>query len=87
MTRELIRRSCGHLEAVYAVGAGVGRIHEKEKEICGVCRKRSRVVDSSALLVVTGGEENRKAGAKDLRGEIRDILKERNNGKSKGENT
>ena len=77
MSRTLVRRSCGHLEAVYAVGAGVGRLHEKEKEICGVCRKRFRVSDSSGLAGVQAVEDDRKAGAQDLRGEVRDILNER----------
>ncbi|MHB1285582.1 MAG: hypothetical protein ACYCYP_03305 [Leptospirales bacterium] len=69
MTRELIRRSCGHLEAVYAVGSGVSRIREKEMEFCGVCRERRRFSGHSDQ---DEGEDDRKASEeRDLRGEAR----------------
>jgi len=81
VTREFVRRSCGHAETVYVVGPFCGRhkrIHAKELEVCGACRKRERIPDSSDPVIVTAGETDRKASEDpDLRGEIRDILKER----------
>ena len=43
MTRELVRRACGHLQTVYLFGDGrwIDReIRKREQELCGVCRDR-----------------------------------------------
>ena len=78
MTRERIRRSCGHLEAVYAVGASVGRIHERERELCGVCRRRRALSDRQEEEEKREKADNRKSSiSPEESGEIRDILKER----------
>lgn len=61
MTRERIRRSCGHLEAVYAIGFGVGRIHQKEREFCRICRERRNSESPSDIVVVTPEEDDRKS--------------------------
>ncbi|OOH76229.1 hypothetical protein [Leptospirillum ferriphilum] len=50
MTRELVRRVCGHLQTVYLFGKSdrwIDReIRKREKELCGVCRDR-RVFEAS----------------------------------------
>ena len=58
MTRERVRRSCGHLEAVYAVGFGVRRIPGKEREFCRICRERRKAGDPDDLIVITPEEED-----------------------------
>ena len=86
MTRELIRRSCGHLEAVYAVGAGIRRIHEKEREFCRICRSLRKAGVSSDLVVVTAGEDDRNTPEEmDLRGDVRACLSERKQSSDKGD--
>lgn len=53
MTRALIRRSCGHLEAVYAVGPERyrdRRIAASVQVVCRICQDRQRKIVS--------GEEN-----------------------------
>jgi len=84
--RTLVRRSCGHLEAVYAVGAGVGRIHEKE--VCGVCRERRKASEKEVLTVKTEKHVGKPPDERNLPGEVRDILKERNSdNNNQGENS
>jgi hypothetical protein len=86
MTRELVRRSCGHLEAVYAVGSGVRRIREKEKECCGICWKRKKSTDLQDLKKGKPPEKDfRKLfGKQDLSGDVRDVLNERKNDGNQG---
>jgi hypothetical protein len=78
VTREFVRRSCGHGETVYATGpSGLidRRIHAKEKDVCGICRERRK---SSDPPDPGKGEDDRKASEEqDLRGEVRAILNER----------
>lgn len=87
MIRTLVRRSCGHLEAVYAVGAGVRSIHKREKEICGVCRERRTFSERENRAVKTEKTAGNPSGEQDLSGEVEDILKERNSdNNNQGEN-
>lgn len=74
MTRELIRRSCGHLEAAYLVGSGLRRIREREGEPCGICRSR-RAYSASP----EGGEKPspKESPKKNPPDEVARVLKER----------
>ncbi|MHB8544344.1 MAG: hypothetical protein ACYC9S_10150 [Leptospirales bacterium] len=78
MTREFVRRSCGHGETIYATGpSGLidRRIQAKEKDVCGICRERRKLSGHSDQ---DEGEDDRKASEEqDLRGEARSILRER----------
>ena len=89
MSREFIRRSCGHGEAVYITGAVAARIRAKEREPCGICRNR-RAGDADGQVVVTVREDERKASREAVGvGEaIKNVLKERgqSNDNKKGEN-
>ncbi len=73
MSRILLRRLCGHLEAVYATGAVAARIREREREICGVCRRRRTFSE--------GPEEERTSPEpppeRKSPGEVEVVLKER----------
>ena len=44
MTRELVRRACGHLQTIYLfenTDRWINReIRKRERELCGVCRDR-----------------------------------------------
>jgi hypothetical protein len=42
VSREFIRRSCGHGEVVYATGAVAARLRAKEREVCRTCRERGK---------------------------------------------
>ena len=81
MTREFVRRSCGHGETVYAVGPYCGRhrrIQIAEKDLCGICREKKKSSEREALAV-KAKDAGKSSGEQDLFGEGRDILKERNN--------
>lgn len=61
MIRELVRRSCGHLETVSVFGNS-GRwidraLRKKEQDICGICRYRQKELSS--------GEEDEGKSPKD----------------------
>ena len=77
MIRERIRRSCGHLEAVCAVGFGVRRIHERERELCGVCRRRKSLSERQKEEKREKTDDRKFSISPEESGEIRDILKER----------
>ena len=72
MTRERVRRSCGHLETVSVFGTG-GRwsdraLRKKERDICGVCRNRQKETASGEENEdVEGGskEDSRQLSAKE----------------------
>lgn len=91
MSREFIRRSCGHGEAVYVIGPACGRpgrIRAKEREPCGVCRNR-RIDDE--IVVATAREDGRSDSPEtnSVRESIENVLKERerSNDTKKGENS
>lgn len=73
MSRILLRRLCGHLEAVYATGAVAARIREREREICGVCRRRRTFSDSPEEEKSTSGSPPERKSP----GEVEVVLKER----------
>ncbi|MHB1757876.1 MAG: hypothetical protein ACYCT9_10270 [Leptospirillum sp.] len=81
MTREFVRRSCGHGETVYAVGPYCGRhrrIQIAEKDLCGICREKKKSSEREALAAQTEKNARNTSHDQTLSGEVRDILKERN---------
>ena len=81
MTREFVRRSCGHGEAVYAVGPFCGRhrrIQIAEKELCGICREKRKSSEREAQAAMTEKNDRNPSGEQSFSREVRDILKERN---------
>ena len=93
MSREFIRRSCGHGEAVYVIGPACGRhrrIRAKESELCGICRnRRAGDADGRAVVTVREDEENASLEGESLRHVLKNVLKERgqSNNTKKGENS
>ncbi len=85
MTRERVRRSCGHLEAVYAVGFGVRRIHERERELCGVCRQRRSLSDRQEEEKREKENDRKSSLSPDSSGKSGTCLSEREQSSDKGD--
>ena len=73
MSRILLRRLCGHLEAVYATGSVAARIQERERAICGVCRRRMVFSESPEEERTSSGPFPERKSP----GEVEVVLKER----------